>query len=96
MSRSKKIGIIKDSPRNYKKSSNYWRKVRRVINQKVKNISKPDDIILNVVFEDSENLLNGELLLKTKEEQIPVPKEIINDYDYSDYHYHKTYNKIPK
>lgn len=43
MSRSKKVPLIKDKPRNYKKSSFYWRKVRRVINEKVKLIKKNVD-----------------------------------------------------
>lgn len=40
MSRSRRVPIIKDRPRNHKKSSFYWRKVRRVINEKVKDILK--------------------------------------------------------
>jgi len=63
MSRSKKKPIIKDRPRNIKKSSLYWRVVRRVINNKVRQI-----------------LINPE-----KEPDLPEPKEIVNDYDYSDY-----------
>lgn len=38
MSRSKKKNIIKDRPRNRKKSTMYWRTVRRVQNQKVKSL----------------------------------------------------------
>jgi hypothetical protein len=30
MSRSKRKPIIKDRPRNYKKSTRYWRKIRRI------------------------------------------------------------------
>lgn len=63
MSRSRKKPIIKDRPRNTKKSSLYWRVVRRVINDKVRQI-----------------LSNPE-----KELDLPEPKEIVNDYDYSDY-----------
>lgn len=62
MSRSRKKPIIKDAPRNYKKSSAYWRPIRRVIKKKVK--------YLNDALDD---------------EQLPIPQEIINDYDYSDY-----------
>lgn len=29
MGKSKKLGIIKDRPRNHKKSTYYWRRVRR-------------------------------------------------------------------
>ena len=63
MSRSKRKPIIKDRPRNAKKSSLYWRVVRRVINSKVREL-----------------LSNPE-----KEPDLPEPKEIVNDYDYSDY-----------
>lgn len=62
MSRSRKKPIIKDAPRNYKKSSAYWRTIRRVIKKKVK--------YLNEALDD---------------EQLPIPQEIVNDYDYSDY-----------
>jgi hypothetical protein len=43
MSRSRKQPIIKDRPRNEKKSSLYWRIVRRVINGKVRQINKSDE-----------------------------------------------------
>lgn len=36
MSRSKKKPIIKDKSRNYKRTSAYWRRVRRVTKQAVK------------------------------------------------------------
>jgi hypothetical protein len=45
MSRSRRQPIIKDRPRNEKKSSLYWRIVRRVINSKVRQIIKNDDEI---------------------------------------------------
>lgn len=64
MSRSKKKPVIKDCPRNYKKSSNYWRTIRRVTKDKIRYLQ-----------EDLEN------------EVIQDPKEIINDYDYSDYRF---------
>lgn len=63
MSRSKKEPIIKEAPRNHKKSTEYWRKVRRVINQSVRKL----------FFKDEDEVV------------IPNPKEIVNDYDYSDY-----------
>lgn len=44
MSRSKRKPIIKDRPRNTKKSSLYWRIVRRVINDKVRQISANPDV----------------------------------------------------
>lgn len=64
MSRSRKKPVIKDRPRNYKKSSNYWRTIRRVTKDKVRF---------------SQENLDDELVLD--------PKEIINDYDYSDYRF---------
>jgi hypothetical protein len=56
MSRSHKKAIIKDRPRNNKKSSMYWRVVRRV-----------------------------QKLFLRQGKDIPSPKVIYNDYDYSDY-----------
>lgn len=64
MSRSRRKPIIKDGPKNYKKSSFYWRQIRRVIKGRVKYLS--------------ENL---------EDKQLPDPKEIINDYNYSDYRF---------
>ena len=43
MSRSYKKSIIKDCPRNYKKSVLYWRKIRRVQKQYV---SDNEDVII--------------------------------------------------
>lgn len=40
MSRSRRKAIIKDRPRNYKKSSMYWRKIRRTS----KNFFKSNDL----------------------------------------------------
>ena len=63
MSRSKKEPIIKERPRNHRKSTEYWRRVRRVINQAVRQM----------FYKDEEEVV------------IPNPKQIVNDYDYSDY-----------
>jgi hypothetical protein len=63
MSRSRRQPIIKDRPRNEKKSTFYWRTVRRVINDKVRMLKYEPD----------------------SDENIPEPKEIVNDYDYCDY-----------
>lgn len=63
MSRSNKLPIIKERPRNHKKSTEYWRKVRRVISQSVRKL----------FFKDEDEVV------------IPNPKEVVNDYDYSDY-----------
>ena len=70
MSRSVKKPVIKDGPRNHKKSSAYWRTVRRVTNEKVKYLNE----------ELGDNIL-------------PVPQEIINDYDYSDYRFDMRFRK---
>ena len=63
MSRSKKEPIVKERPRNHRKSTEYWRRVRRVINQAVRKL----------FFKDEDEVV------------IPNPKQIVNDYDYSDY-----------
>ena len=62
MSRSRKLPIYKDGPRSNKKSSEYWRTVRRVIKDKVRFYQETVD-----------------------DEILPLPEEIINDYDYCDY-----------
>lgn len=64
MSRSFKKPIVKQSFKNEKKSSSYWRTIRRVIKGKVKFLSE-----------------------ELEEKQLPDPKEIINDYNYSDYRF---------
>lgn len=47
MSRSFKQPILKDSPRNFKKSAIYWRTIRRVINYTIKKFrNNTEDIIL--------------------------------------------------
>jgi hypothetical protein len=43
MSRSLRVDIIKDRPRNRKKSSAYWRTVRRVQNQAVRRMKEVPD-----------------------------------------------------
>lgn len=62
MSRSRKKPVIKDRPRNYKKSTMYWRKIRRILRLRVKGQVKDPD---------------GKVL--------PNPKELEDDYNYSDY-----------
>lgn len=64
MSRSIRKPIIKDRPRNSKKSSLYWRPVRRVMNQTVRGLNE-----------------------ESEDDIVPEPKEIVNDYDYSDYNF---------
>ena len=47
MSRSRKKPIYKDAPRSHKKSSVYWRTVRRVINERVRYYyERVDDEVL--------------------------------------------------
>ena len=62
MSRSRKLPIHKESSRSHKKSSEYWRTIRRVIKDKVRFYNETID-----------------------NEVLPIPEEIINDYDYCDY-----------
>lgn len=89
MSRSYKIPVLKDKPRNYKRTSAYWRPIRRIINQIVSTYkNKYDDSILDLWYgEDCD-----ELEIKIVEEnstmlgtEIPNPKNIVNDWDYCDY-----------
>ena len=67
MSRSLRIGILKDKPRNHKNSTWYWRIVRRVSKQALQ-----------------------------QSKDIPNPKEIVNDYDYCDWHWKKHFNKTER
>ena len=47
MSRSYKQPILKDSPRNFKKSAIYWRTIRRVINHTIRKFRRDvDEMIL--------------------------------------------------
>ena len=47
MSRSIKQPILKDSPRNFKKSTIYWRTIRRVINHTIRKFRRDvDEMIL--------------------------------------------------
>jgi hypothetical protein len=64
MSRSRRKPVVNDAPRNHKKSSMYWRTVRRVTNEKVR--------YLNEAMED---------------EPLPDPKEIVDDWNYSDFRF---------
>jgi len=43
MSRSKKVPILKDRPRNYNKAAMYWRPIRRVINARVRHFQEDLD-----------------------------------------------------
>lgn len=89
MSRSKRIPVLKDKPRNYKRTSAYWRPIRRIVNQIVSTYkNKYDDSILDLWYGEDCN----ELEIKIVEENstmlgadIPNPKTIINDWRYCDY-----------
>ncbi len=73
MSRSTKKPIIKDKPRNRKRTSEYWRKVRRSTDNKLRTY---------LVDIDGENLQDID------EPFLPQPREIVNDYDYCDWVWH--------
>ena len=67
MSRSKKEPIVKDRPRNHKKSTEYWRKVRRVINDKVrqfiygeKDLPEPEEIVNDYDYSDYKVIAKSE------------------------------------
>ena len=69
MGKSYRKAIIKEHPRNFKASTPYNRKVRRINNQITR------DYDLEFVEDDTKST---DIVLKN-------PKEIYNDYDYSDY-----------
>lgn len=73
MSRSTKKPIIKDKPRNHKRTSEYWRKVRRSTDNKLRTY---------LVDIDGENLQDID------EPFLPHPREVVNDYDYCDWVWH--------
>lgn len=73
MSRSTKKPIIKDKPRNHKRTSEYWRKVRRSTGNKLRT---------HLVGIDSEDFQDMD------EPFLPQPREIVNDYDYCDWIWH--------
>jgi hypothetical protein len=74
MSRSKRLPIIKDRPRNQKKSTLYWRHIRSTTNQVVRGIQEEFKGIDGIGYIEN-----------TDHEEIPSPKSIVNDYDYCDY-----------
>lgn len=89
MSNSYRKPILKYKPRNYKRTSAYWRPVRRVINQIVSTYKvKYDSTILDLRYGEDCN----DLQVKIVEEnsimlgtELPNPKTIINNYNYCDY-----------
>ena len=70
MSRSTKKPILKDKPRNHKRTSMYWRKVRRSTANKLRTY------VVNIVGSDLQDI---------DEPLLPKPQEIVNDYDYCDW-----------
>ena len=80
MGKSYRKAIIKEHPRNFKASTPYNRKVRRINNQITRDFY-PE-------FDNMDDTTEIEIVLKN-------PKEIYNDYDYSDYKFdyeHENYN----
>ena len=83
MSNSYRKAFVRDKPRNAKRSSLYWRGIRRSVKNLVSTFKnrwidpyrtiKLDELPGN--FQDIEFL----------EDTIPDPRAIINDYDYEDY-----------
>jgi hypothetical protein len=69
MSRSIKKPIVKDKPRNRKRTSTYWRTVRRSINSKLRTY-------INHI---------GSNIRDIEEPSLPQPQEVVNDYDYCDW-----------
>lgn len=57
MSRSRRLAIIKDKPRNSKRTSKYWRQVRSRINQEIRkgnydNLPEPKTIVNDYDYMD--------------------------------------------
>lgn len=72
MSRSYRKPIIKDKPRNYKRTSMYWRPIRRLWKSKIQGFRTEKCGFLSELHEGIEDLFKH-------------PKTIINDYMYCDY-----------
>ena len=73
MSRSTKKPILKDKPCNHKRTSEYWRKVRRSIENRLRTYT------VGIGSEDLQDI---------DEPFFPQPREIVNDYDYCDWIIH--------
>ena len=97
MSRSTKKPIFKQKPRNYKRTTAYWRPIRSRINQIVRGYKNRyidtlgmesdwvEDLEIYLIDSnlDSTNfIMNQSEMLGT---DIPNPKTIIDDYVYCDY-----------
>lgn len=72
MSRSRKLPIIKDKPRNFK-ASTYYRRVRRKIKQEIKNFNL--EIPWGLCEEEYLDIVCA----------LPDAKSIVNSYNYCDY-----------
>ena len=71
MARSRRKPVIKDKPRNYKRTSAYWRPIRRIWKQMVNSFGDYDD-------------KRGRFGYWEFDDSLPSGKTIINDYDYCD------------
>lgn len=82
MARSYKLPILKDKPRNYKRTSAYWRPIRRVWKQIISCYKYEEEVYPL----EEEYLTENEFLNRYASNDIesPNPKTIINDYDYCD------------
>ena len=70
MSKSRKKPIKKQKHRKYKRTSAYWRPIRRIWKHFIKNMFQKYDVRSGYEWNELD---------------IPSPKTIINDYDYCDY-----------
>lgn len=77
MSRSTRRAIVKERPRNIKKSTLYWRHIRRVIKNKIKSYPWGHYLYYDCELKDQPPI---EL-----EDTLPDPRSVVNDYDYQDY-----------
>lgn len=58
MSRSLKLDIIKERPRNYKKSTSYWRRIRRVVRISVYNFKKDYKDRIDNIYHNPKIIVN--------------------------------------
>jgi len=90
MGKSIRLPIIKDRPRNNKKSTLYWQKVRRNNKQFIHKINDAkwkefEEIYQNDFDGSDEEFLSIPTTLLEETILMKKSKEIVNDYDYSDY-----------
>lgn len=96
MSRSRRIPILKDKPRNYKRTAAYWSPIRSRINQIVRGYTNRfedlygyemdwDEELQFYVLDDVKEMANYDKNHDMLDTDIPDPKTIINDWRYCDY-----------